>query len=404
MRESGEDGPEPSRPAGLRRRGRIVALVVAAACGAAIAIVALNEFHTSSDPQRVANRGNPTLPAGQKSAEPESAGPPTGPRTQEALAPPTSASDGGHCTVSTIMVPSCGAWWGAALGSDQLPQLESAADRKLDLVYTWHGIDQRDLPKPEERAWVKQGRFLHVNIETKYFTQHHQPARYADVVGGRFDDALRAQAAGFKKLGKPVFVTYEHEADQKSKYNVRGSPKEFVAAWRHLHDVYAKQGATNVIWVWNVTGYEGNFDKLPSIYPGDHYVDWLSWEAYNDGSCKGGPPDTFHTAVDAVRPMYEWVQKNGSKAGIDKNKPVMIGEAGTVDYPDDPSKVAQYWKSVPKVFSTFPNVRAFQTWNDGGDNACSYRVLDKPYEKSAFRTAGKTSIVNPPLPKALTDP
>ena len=26
---------------------------------------------------------------------------------------------------------------------------------------------------------------------------------------------------------------------------------EFVAAWRHIHDVFARAGATNVIWVWN---------------------------------------------------------------------------------------------------------------------------------------------------------
>jgi beta-mannanase len=28
------------------------------------------------------------------------------------------------------------------------------------------------------------------------------------------------------------------------------SPEDYVAAWRHLHDLFAKRGADNVRWVW----------------------------------------------------------------------------------------------------------------------------------------------------------
>ena len=42
------------------------------------------------------------------------------------------------------------------------------------------------------------------------------------------------QAEGIASLKKPVWVTFEQEANQKDKVGQREIDKEFVAAWRHL--------------------------------------------------------------------------------------------------------------------------------------------------------------------------
>ena len=60
-------------------------------------------------------------------------------------------------------------------------------------------------------------------------------------------------------------------------------PGEFVAAWRHVVDIFRAQGATNVTWVWcpNIVGPKS---QLTGLYPGDNYTDWVCMDGYNWGT------------------------------------------------------------------------------------------------------------------------
>ena len=63
---------------------------------------------------------------------------------------------------------------------------------------------------------------------------------------------------------------------------------EYVAAWKHVHAIFVRNGATNVRWVWNpnTMGATTAATYLPlywSLYPGDEYVDWLGLDIYNTG-------------------------------------------------------------------------------------------------------------------------
>ena len=56
---------------------------------------------------------------------------------------------------------------------------------------------------------------------------------------------------------------------------------DYVAAWRHVHDVFAQVGATNVVWLWS----PNIIRSLPRVgladlYPGDAYVDWVGLTGY----------------------------------------------------------------------------------------------------------------------------
>lgn len=104
-----------------------------------------------------------------------------------------------------------------------------------------------------------------------------------DIAGGRYDDYLTEFATSVKRTNVPVAVTVAHEMNgnwypwgtQKNK------PAEFVAAWRHVHDVFAHVGATNVIWTWtpNVINYLHG-TALTSFWPGEKYVDWMGVDGY----------------------------------------------------------------------------------------------------------------------------
>ncbi|MDT0302266.1 glycoside hydrolase family 26 protein [Streptomonospora wellingtoniae] len=312
--------------------------------------------------------------------------------------PTPSAYRSADCTVDDILAPSCGVWWGASPYHGDVRPLEEAVDRPLDIVYTWHGVDQHRVPTAAERRLAEEGRFLHANIEARRFNADGHPVQgYGDIIEGRFDDSLRGQARRIADLGRPFFVTFDHEADANQRYNTRGTPEQFVRAWRHIVDLYRANGADNAVFVWNVTGWKGNLDRLPSLWPGDDYVDWISWEAYNMTGCELQPGwnhvDTFE---EALRPAYEWFQNEGPEHGIDADKPVMIGEMGTVPIPGDPAATREWYADIPETLREYERVRAVKLWDGITAPSCDFRVLRNHQATRGYLQASRHRYVTVP--------
>ncbi|CAM5480446.1 beta-mannanase [Streptomyces viridifaciens] len=116
----------------------------------------------------------------------------------------------------------------------------------------------------------------------------------ASIAAGDTDDYVRGVAKAVAKLDLPIAISIAHEmnGDWYPWGRKTASSQDFVAAWRHVHDLFDQAGATNVIWVWspNITVPAPN-TRLAPYYPGDDYVDWAGMTGYftNDG------PKTFET-------------------------------------------------------------------------------------------------------------
>ncbi|WP_386675075.1 glycoside hydrolase family 26 protein [Streptomonospora salina] len=325
-------------------------------------------------------------------------GPAPTPGPSPAPTPAPSPPPSPECTVTALVEPTCGVWWGASPYRGDVEPLETAVGRRLDIVYTWHGVDQSRVPTDEERKLAEEGRFVHANIEAKRFNADGHPAQsYSDIVDGRFDDALRGQARRIADLGTPFFVTFDHEADADKRYNTRGTPEEFVGAWRHIVDLYRDSGAGNAVFVWNVTGWPANLDRLPGLWPGNGYVDWISWEAYNMTGCRLQPDwDHVDTFEEALRPAYEWIQNEGPEHGIAPEKPVMIGEMGTVPIPGDPEATREWYADVPGVLEDYERIRAVKLWDGITAPTCDFRVLQDRHATRGYLQASDHAYVDVP--------
>lgn len=105
-----------------------------------------------------------------------------------------------------------------------------------------------------------------------------------DITAGRFDRYLKQYAADVATSQAPVIISFAHEMNG-SWYPwgfTRIAPAVWIAAWRHVHDVFTAAGATKVIWCWNVTqvsGAPGIADPRP-WWPGSRYVNWVGVDAY----------------------------------------------------------------------------------------------------------------------------
>lgn len=125
---------------------------------------------------------------------------------------------------------------------------------------------------------------------------------------GSKDAYLRKFAAAAKAYGHTVWLRPFHEMNGGwYPWGKTGSntPAKLIAAYRHVHRIFADAGATNVKFVWCP-----NVDfNVASFYPGDAYVDYAAIDGYNTGAPWRSFSNIFdhtYTAVVAVtsKPIF----------------------------------------------------------------------------------------------------
>ena len=148
--------------------------------------------------------------------------------------------------------------------------------------------------------------------------------RLRDIQQGVYDAYIRSWATAAKKWGHPFFLRFDWEMNGRwfpwsdlSNNNRRG---DFVAAWRHVHDIFTSVGANNVTWVWCPNAdFARSGQPLDQVYPGDAYVDWTCLDGYNRNS----PWKSFD---QIFRSSYEQLVTS-----IAPSKPVVIAETASTE-------------------------------------------------------------------------
>ncbi|MBG6225487.1 hypothetical protein IWX63_002059 [Arthrobacter sp. CAN_A2] len=116
-----------------------------------------------------------------------------------------------------------------------------------------------------------------------------QPAYSLDrIAAGEFDAHLRAWGTDLGRWGQPVYLRFAHEMNGNWypwAAGVNGNTAgDYIAAYRHVHDVVASTGATNISWVWNPNVPYWGSTPLDQLYPGAEYVDIVALDGYNWGT------------------------------------------------------------------------------------------------------------------------
>ena len=107
----------------------------------------------------------------------------------------------------------------------------------------------------------------------------------ANVVAGGDDTMIQSFADELAQLKAPVFLRWFYEPNFPSSNTDNAclghdGPAGFVAAWRHIWQVFQAAGATNVAFVWSI-GASGRDQDLINYYPGSAYVDWIAADGYD---------------------------------------------------------------------------------------------------------------------------
>jgi hypothetical protein len=288
-----------------------------------------------------------------------------------------------------------GAWIGDQLTGTAAPWDMNAATRLEELV--GKGMSLLEFSSPFENCDVSPCHFYAFPREAMQSIRAHgsipffswgaemaprtsevQPDyQLSDLIEGRYDSYITQFANEAKAWGAPFFLRFDWEMNGNWfpwSEGVNGNqPGQFVAAWRHVHDIFTAVGATNATWVWcPFADAKGKLAELRSLYPGDGYVDWSCMDGYNWGKNPVNPQKwkSFGKLFDST---YEQLTKK-----VAKRKPIVLAEFASS--PNGGHKAVWIRNMFAKLPLKYPRIRGL-IWFDSLD-----RGVDWPLESSTTAT------------------
>ena len=210
----------------------------------------------------------------------------------------------------------------------------------------------------------------------------------ADVAAGKQDTAIKKWAQEAKAFGHPFLFAPWWEMN--GGWYAWGRSPDFIAAWRHFHDVVAGQGATNVTWTWVVNSiwYDPASDPSP-YYPGDAYVDWTGLDTYNWGR-NPAQPDKWINPEQTVTPTLKIIRE------VAPTKPLALVETASSEYGGNKTD----W--VREMLTTYlphhPEIGAFLwfNWNfKKGEKRADWPIESSAPAQQEFRKGIQSSLFVP---------
>lgn len=169
---------------------------------------------------------------------------------------------------------------------------------------------------------------------------------------GAYDFYAGEWAEEAARYGKPVLLRFAHQMNDPHRHpwgpQNGNRPEDFVAAWRHLHNLFQRANARNVLWVWSP-------DSSPWFeyyFPAEEYVDWIGLEALNHGTTRSWSRWWgLHQILEKPYPLLSSMRK-----------PIVITEFGTVAAGGDPAE--WYRQAFVNLEQSYPRVRALVLLTD----------------------------------------
>ncbi len=273
------------------------------------------------------------------------------------------------------------------------------------------GYNEFFMQRPQMDAVRKRGSIPMIDWASwnaYVWPQYDQPDfSLQSIADGKHDKYIRRWAKEARRWGHPFFVRFNWEMNGDwfpwSEHRNGNDSGDFVAAWRHVHELFGQEDVDNVTWVWCPNVINGTDDaQLDHYYPGKDYVDWMCMDGYNWGT-NSAKPDKWKSFSKVFGETYAKLRK------IAPDKPIMIGEVSATEVGG--SKANWIRKMLEEELPhDFPEVKALVwfNWNtDGMDWAIESsqsaqeafaRGIAAPYYSGAEFGDIDRSPIRPPKP------
>jgi hypothetical protein len=235
-------------------------------------------------------------------------------------------------------------------------------------IYTaWGDKPEQEFPRLQVKSIIELGSVPVITWEpwlTDFDIENHpelppiekrDKGGLADVAKGTYDFYLIKWAKEAKRIDAPIFLRVGHEMNDPYRYPWgphNNSAKDFIAAWRHIVEVFKKEGVSNILWVWSPHPAYGLFRDY---YPGAEYVDYVGSGVLNYGTAATW--SKWWTFKEIFGNYYDQLSSF--------NKPIMIAEFGSLTVGGERSEwFAQALNSLPKHYPAVKSVLFFHFSED----------------------------------------
>jgi hypothetical protein len=266
--------------------------------------------------------------------------------------------------VSELLVPACGAWFGASTPSADgrydyvrgLDEYESITGHEPDILHFYQRGAEL-FPTTEHRALAerpgKQRSIL-------YFNWKPAPElTWRQIADGAADRSIGLVAQGLVDYPRRMFLTIQHEPED-DVIDVPGSgmtPADYVDMYRHVVTSLRQLGVDNIVLVMGYMGFDRWAPIVDRLYPGDDVVDWIAYDPY------GFPADdSFRELLNKPNGsgwpgFYRWATAKSPAT------PIMLAEWG-FDLPRRPRAPQLLGDAARTLRDEFPMIKALVYWND----------------------------------------
>jgi hypothetical protein len=234
----------------------------------------------------------------------------------------------------------------------QLPAFESDSGKAVSLFMIFHSFNAGNFPTGLMDAIRNHGSIPVISWDS-YTPENAEATSWKNISEGSMDSYIQQWAIDSKNWGHPYFLRFDWEMNGYwQPYSKQF--ESFVPMWKHVHDIFSQNGASNVTWVWcpNVDGYSTM--PLEPLYPGNDYVDWVCMDGYNFGtSVSWGSWQSFS---EIFAPTYNHLLK------LAPNKPIMIAEFASSETGGSKGD----WITdmlIKRLPNNFPNIKALIWFN-----------------------------------------
>ena len=193
----------------------------------------------------------------------------------------------------------------------------------------------------------------------------------AEIASGACDTELTAWAGYFKAWAgssKWAYIAPMPEMNGGSWVTYGSDGPTFIQAFIKIHTAFENAGVPDnaVRWVFAPNGwneYAYSWKQFENYYPGDNYVDVVSFSSYNFGGCNTDPLyRSWDTFEEGYKPYLDRMR------AMAPSKPIFISQIGTVNVADsddpDLNQTRSAW--ISDTFSklaNYPAVRAMIYFN-----------------------------------------
>jgi mannan endo-1,4-beta-mannosidase len=194
------------------------------------------------------------------------------------------------------------------------------------------------------------------------------------IADGKQDTYLRGYALSVRAYGQQVILSFGHEMNGNWYSWGAGhvSAKDFVAAWRHVVDVFRAEGALNVTWVWTVNSLNAASSPLAQWWPGAAWVNWIGIDGY------------YYRSTDTFNSVFGTTLAQIRKFTDD---PFMISEVAVGTTSDRETQIAGMFSGAEAADAV--GLIWFDESQDNGLYHQDWRLENDPDALAAFKAAAQ---------------